>query len=168
MLMRTIFLLGIIFFTGSCIQHVKKDKEKVKISILEFSYSDSYEQILSFRVDSSKFYLISINDTILYGTLKDSIFDRITKWQEIIMSNSKKFRDIKDYENCPELVIKINSLQDTFVFVKHGQLDNDTKKIIQSAKVLYSKMKEQNIGQVNFKTRFLIKPKPPAIVPVKF
>ena len=166
--MRTIFLLGIIFFMGSCIKKVKKDKEKVKISILEFSYSDSYEQILSFRVDSSKFYLIAINDTILYGTLKDSIFDRITKWQEIIMNNSEKFSDIKDCENCPEFVIKINSLQDTFVFVKHGQLDNDTKKIIQSTKVLYTKMKEQNIGQLNFETRFLIKPKPQAIVPVKF
>ena len=168
MLMRTLFLLGIIFFTGSCIQHVKENKEKVKISILEFSYSDSYEQILSFRVDSTKLYLISINDTILYGTLKDSIFNQLIKWQEIIMSNSEKFRDIKDCENCPELVIKINSLQDTFVYVKHGQLDNDTKKIIQFTKMLYSKMKEQNIGKVIFETRFLIKPKPPAIVPVKF
>ena len=166
--MRTIFILSIFLFSGSCIQHLKKDKEKVKISILEFSYSDSYEQIVSFRLDSSKFYLISINDTLLYGTLEDSILDRFTRWQETIMSNPEKFRDIDECENCPELVIKINNLQDTFVFVKQGQLEDKTKEIIESTKVLYTKMKKLNIGQTNFETRFLIKPKPPAIVPVKF
>jgi len=164
--MRTIFILTVIFFTGSCIQNVYK--KKVKFSNLEFSYSDSYEQVLSFRVDSSKFYFISINDTIVYGTLKDSMFDKITKWQENIMTNPEKFRDIKNCENCPELVIKINNLQDTQIFIKHGQLDDYTKKIIQSAKVMYTKMNEQNFSRVNFETRFLIKPKPPVILPVTF
>ena len=166
--MRAIFILSIIFFAGSCIQHVKEDKEKVKISTFEFSYSDSYEEILSFRVDSSKLYLISINDTTLYGTLKDSIFDRFNKWKENIINNPEKYRDIKDCQNCSELVIKISSLQDTLVFVKQGQLDNDTKEIIKATQVLYTEMKVLNSEEPTFDTRLLIKPKPPVIVPVKF
>ncbi|RZJ99461.1 MAG: hypothetical protein EOO46_22580 [Flavobacterium sp.] len=166
--MRAIFILSIFLFTGGCIHHVKKDKEKVKVSTLEFSYSDSYEEILSFQLDSNKFYVISINDTIIYGTLIDSTLDRFNRWEETILSNPEKYREIKDCENCAELVIKISSLQDTLVFVKHGQLDNDSKQIIQSTKVLYTEKKDRNTSQANFETRLLIKPKGPKILPVKF
>ncbi len=162
--MRPVFILAIFFLCESCTQHLTKEE----ISILEFSYSDSYEEILSCRVDSGKIYLISINDTLAHGILTDSISDRFERWQETIKSNPEKYREITDCENCPELVVKIINLQDSLVFVRHGQPDNETKQIIQFAKRLYTKNKQLNSSQGNFETRLLIKPKPPAIVPVNF
>lgn len=166
--MKVTFILSLFFLMSSCIKPVKKDKEIGKISILEFSYSDNNEEILSFRVDSSKFYFLSVNDTILYGNLQDSNFDKLINWQETVLNNPEKFRVIAKCQNCPELVININKPYDTSFFVRQGHTDYETKQIIKLTRETYSKMKKMNQGHTSFETRLLIKPKPPKIFPVKF
>ena len=166
--MKVTFILSLFFLMSACRQVLNKDKDREKISILEFSYSDSNEEILSFRVDSNKFYFLSVNDTLLYGNLQDSNFDKLIQWQETVVNNPEKFRVIDKCQNCPELVIKINKPHDTLFFVRQGHTDYETKQIIKLTRETYSKMKKINQGHTYFETQLLIKPKPPKILPVKF
>jgi hypothetical protein len=84
------------------------------------------------------------------------------------MHSPEKYRVQNKCEDCAELVIKIITNRDTLMFVKQGQTDNKTMQIILSTRNLFNKMVTENSGNTIFETRGLIKPKPPAIIPVSF
>ena len=166
--MKTLFILSIIFWAESCSESTKKKDTEYSLGILEFSYTDSYEEIMSFRVDSNKLFLISKNDSLRYGILPDTIFSELIMWHSDVMKNPEKYRIVNKCENCPELVIKINTYQDTLIFLKEGKLDKKTIQVIASIRNLYHKIVTENLGSTLFETRSLIRPKPPMILPVSF
>ncbi len=168
LLMRILFFLYLSLWIASCSSPLKKQESPYNFRSLEFSFTDSDEEVISFRTDSSKFFLISKNDSLRFGILPDSLVSAFVTWQSDILNNPDKYRVINKGEDWAELVIKINTVHDTLFFLRHGEINKKTEQIILSTRRLFGKLESENSGNTLFETRGLIKPKPPRIIPVKF
>ncbi len=78
--MKFVIFVSILFCAGSFSQPIKKKNNASIFRSLDFSYTDSYDEIISFRIDSNHIFQLSKNESLIYGKLPDSIFNGVTVW----------------------------------------------------------------------------------------